>query len=75
MQELKCKHCKRHLGEAESIVGDIICPGCKGSSQFKIVPTNFSKLYGYVFTKAERPPKTKEPITNNDAKPLKAEVS
>jgi hypothetical protein len=63
MIELKCKHCQRHLGEVESIVGDLICPNssCKGSSQFKILSADQSKLIAFKFAKAEREPKKKEP--------------
>lgn len=60
MKELKCKHCGRHMGEAEVIVADLICPNssCKGSTQFKIL--NQASLYNYKFIKPEREPKKKE---------------
>lgn len=77
MIELKCKHCDRHLGEAEMIVGELLCPNssCKASSQFKIITADQSKLISYKFAKPEREPKKKEPITNVDAEALKPEVS
>lgn len=59
--ELKCKHCARYLGEAETIVADLLCPGCKATNQFKILSADTSKLINYKFAKAERPPKKKEP--------------
>lgn len=62
MTELFCKNCKRYLGEAEVIVADIICSNssCKGSTQFKILSADQSKLYSYKFAKPEKPPKKKE---------------
>lgn len=75
MVELKCKYDGRYLGEAETIVADILCPSCKGSTQFKVLKADQSKLFNYKFAKSERPPKSKDPITNSDAQALKAEVS
>lgn len=62
MTELNCKNtkCGRYLGEAETIVADILCAGCKGSSQFKILSSDQSKLFNYKFAKPEREPKKKE---------------
>lgn len=62
MIELKCRHCSRHLGEAEAIVGDIICPNssCKGSTQFKIVNNDTVGMMKYKFASPEREPKSKE---------------
>ena len=62
MIDLKCKHCNRHLGQAETIIADIICPNtsCKGSTQFKIVSSDVSKMYNFKFITPEREPKKKE---------------
>ena len=62
MIDLKCNNtqCGRHLGEAESIIADILCAGCKGSTQFKILSNDQSKLINYKFVKPERSPKKKE---------------
>lgn len=62
MIELKCSHCGRHLGEAETIVADLICPNssCKGSTQFKIINNDTSSMMRYKFAKAAREPKKKE---------------
>ncbi len=61
MIDLKCKSCKRHLGEAETIVADILCSGCGASSQFKILNRDNSKIYGFKFPSPEREPKKKKP--------------
>ncbi len=61
MIDLKCKNCSRHLGEAETIVADILCPGCGGSSQFKILNRDNVKMFNYKFAKSEREPKKKKP--------------
>ncbi len=60
MIELRCKHCDRYLGEAEMLVGEIICSNtsCKGGNQYKII-TNES-LVAYTFTTEERKPKNKK---------------
>lgn len=77
MIDLNCSKCKRYLGEAETIVADLLCPNssCKASTQFKILTADQSKLYNYKFAKPERIPKSKDPITNEDAQALKVEVS
>ena len=59
MIDLTCKHCKRHLGEVESIVGEIRCSNsaCKAGNQFKILTTDEAALISYKFAKPETPPK------------------
>lgn len=80
MKDLICSNvnCKRYLGQAEIVVADILCAGCKGSTQFKILSNNVTKLYNYKFAEPPREPKKKEDskvITNEDAEALKPEVS
>lgn len=59
MIELKCKHCSRHLGEVEAIVGEIRCSNssCKAGNQFKILKSDETSLLTYKFAKPETPPK------------------
>lgn len=65
MTELKCKHCGRHIGVADMIIADLLCPNtsCKGSTQFKIVKADISKALNFKFETPEKEPKKKE-ITN-----------
>lgn len=62
MIELKCKDCDRYLGEAETIVADLLCPNssCKASTQFKILTADQTKMLSYKFAKPARQPKKKE---------------
>lgn len=61
MTDLKCKHCERHLGEAEMIVGEIICPNssCRGTTQFKMIKSDVTEMVRFKFTKPERQAKSK----------------
>lgn len=62
MTALTCKHCNRHMGEAEAFVGELLCANskCKGTTQFKIIKSDNSALFSYKFAKPEKPPKTQE---------------
>jgi phage FluMu protein Com len=59
MRKLFCKHCERYLGEAESIIGELICSNskCKATNQFKILNNNQDKLLHHKFLTPERQPK------------------
>jgi phage FluMu protein Com len=62
MIELRCKQCDRFMGEAVSIVGEIVCPNtsCKAGNQFKILTADESKLVSFKFPSAPRPAKVKQ---------------
>jgi hypothetical protein len=60
--ELKCRNCGRHLGEATTIVADLLCPNsaCRASTQFKILNNDTVGMMNYKFAKPEREPKRKD---------------
>lgn len=62
MIELRCKHCNRFMGEAECIVGEIICPNtsCKAGNQFKVLTSDEEALVRFKFASAPRPAKTEK---------------
>jgi hypothetical protein len=66
MVDLKCKSCERHLGEAETIVADLLCPNssCRASTQFKIINNDVTSMMKYKFLKPERPSKKEKTDEN-----------
>jgi hypothetical protein len=62
MVQLKCASCGRHLGEAETIIADLLCPNssCRASTQFKILNNDISGMARYKFAAPAREPKKKE---------------
>ena len=60
MHDLNCSHCQRFLGKAAVIIADILCPSCKGSTQFKIMPVDQSKMLSFKFAEPARQPKKKD---------------
>ena len=64
MTELKCTHCNRYIGKAESIVGTLLCPSCKGETQYKIISNKLEELYFYKF--ADKPKMPKKETKDNE---------
>jgi phage FluMu protein Com len=59
MIDIKCVHCGRYIGKAETIVGILKCPNssCKGETQFKNINNDYEKLFSYKFVDKPLPPK------------------
>lgn len=76
--ELKCYNCKRYLGTAYgTIIAEIPCgnSSCKAGNQIKIINGDNVADITHKFLTPPREPKTKKPITNEDAEALRPEVS
>lgn len=60
--KLECGNCKRFLGEAEVIVGEIICgnSSCKAGTQFKRLNDDQAAMLRFKFANAPKPPKEKK---------------
>ena len=50
------------MGEAEIFVGTLICPGCKGTSNIKMLTDK--ELFSFKFVKPEKQPKEKQNESN-----------
>lgn len=59
MNELKCRVCSRYIGEAETIIAELMCPNtsCKATTQFKIINNDIEKLISYKFMTEPKKPK------------------
>lgn len=53
--ELKCKHCGRYLGKADTIVGVLTCPNCGGETEFSIIVNDTTELMFKEFKNLKQP--------------------